>query len=120
MSLSRASPPGMPSSRASTASPAPSRRLLANACRAADECLTLHWFRSLRHAREKITAWRHHDNTERPHSALGYLSPKEVLDTTAASSLELLAGSAPTLTATNKPTGEFQLRAALIKAEGQE
>ena len=28
-----------------------------------DECLNLHWFRSLRHAREEIERWRHHYNT---------------------------------------------------------
>jgi hypothetical protein len=37
-----------------------------------DECLNLHWFRSLRHAREEIGRWRDHYNTVRPHSALGY------------------------------------------------
>jgi putative transposase len=68
-----------------------------------DECLSLHWFRSLRHAREPIAAWRHHYNTERPHSALGYRSPKEFLKITTAPSLEPLAGSAPALTATPKP-----------------
>ena len=40
-----------------------------------DECLNLHWFRSLRRAREEIERWRHHYNTERPHSALGYRTP---------------------------------------------
>jgi putative transposase len=39
-----------------------------------DECLNLHWFRSLRHVREDIGRWRHHYNTQRPHSALGYLT----------------------------------------------
>jgi putative transposase len=62
-----------------------------------DECLNMHWFRSLRHARDEIGAWRHHYNAERPHSALGYLSPMEFLSTTAAPSLEPLAGSAPAL-----------------------
>jgi putative transposase len=66
-----------------------------------DECLNLHWFRSLRHAREAIAAWRHHCNTVRPHSALGYRSPKEFLTITAppaiyhpedSSSLRPLAG----------------------------
>ena len=37
-----------------------------------DECLNLHWFRSLRHARDEIAAWRRHYNAKRPHSALGY------------------------------------------------
>lgn len=41
-----------------------------------DEGPNLHWVRSPRHAREEIERWRQHDNTERPHSALGYLSPR--------------------------------------------
>jgi len=28
-----------------------------------DEYLNLHWFRSLRHVREEIGRWRHHDNS---------------------------------------------------------
>jgi putative transposase len=47
-----------------------------------DECLNLHWFRSLRHARDEITEWRHHYNVKRPHSALEWLSPTEFLTTT--------------------------------------
>ena len=58
-----------------------------------DECLNLHWFGSLRHAREEIGRWRHHYNTERPHSALGYLSPTEFLTQTTAPALETLAVS---------------------------
>lgn len=58
-----------------------------------DECLNQSWFRSLRHAREEIEAWRIHYNTERPHSALGYQSPTEFLQTRAGT-LELWAGSA--------------------------
>ncbi|GMG82095.1 IS3 family transposase [Paralimibaculum aggregatum] len=68
-----------------------------------DACLNPHWFRSLRHAREEITAWRHHHNTERPHSAPGHLSPKEFLATNAAPSPEPVVRSAPTLAATNQP-----------------
>lgn len=59
-----------------------------------DECLNLHWFRSLRHAREEIESWRRHYNAERPHSALGYLSPNEFLTTNAAAALEILEVSA--------------------------
>ncbi|MBP0485218.1 integrase core domain-containing protein [Sagittula salina] len=47
-----------------------------------DECPTLHWFRSVSHAQEETVRWRNHDNTERPHSALGYLSPREFPTTT--------------------------------------
>lgn len=42
-----------------------------------DECLNLHWFRSLRHAGDEIAAWRRHHNTEPPHSALASRSPEE-------------------------------------------
>ena len=68
-----------------------------------DECLNLHWFRSLHHAREEIARWRAHYNTERPHSALGYLSPKEFLMTNPAPSLETLAVSEPALNTANQP-----------------
>jgi putative transposase len=40
-----------------------------------DECLNLHWFRSLPHARQIITAWKEDYNTRRPHSALHHLTP---------------------------------------------
>jgi putative transposase len=59
-----------------------------------DECLNLHWFRSLRHAQEEIEQWRQHYNTERQHSALGYRTPMEGLTNHAAPALEPLAGSA--------------------------
>ncbi len=68
-----------------------------------DECLNLHWFRSLLHAREEIGRWRHHYNTARPHSALGYLSPTEFLTTTTAPALETLAVSAPPLNTQTRP-----------------
>ena len=68
-----------------------------------DECLNLHWFRSLRHAREEIDLWRHHYNTRRPHSALGYLSPTEFLMKTTAPALETLAVSAPPLKTETQP-----------------
>ncbi len=35
------------------------------------ECLNQHWFLSMTDAEEKITAWRHEYNEERPHSSLG-------------------------------------------------
>jgi putative transposase len=40
-----------------------------------DECLNLHVFQSLSEARVRLAAFRHHYNTERPHSRLGYLTP---------------------------------------------
>ena len=68
-----------------------------------DECLNLHWFRSLRHAREEIERWRHHYNTERTHSALGYRTPMEILTTNAATALDPLEGSALPLIAQFQP-----------------
>ena len=68
-----------------------------------DECLNLHWFRSLRHAREVIGQWRRHYNTKRPHSALGYLSPTEFLTQTTAPALETLAVSTLSFNTANQP-----------------
>jgi putative transposase len=42
-----------------------------------DECLNLHWFRSLADAREIIEDWRESYNTERPHSALEGKTPAQ-------------------------------------------
>lgn len=42
-----------------------------------DECLNEHWFTSLEEARRIIEDWRVHYNESRPHSALGYKTPKE-------------------------------------------
>ena len=39
------------------------------------ECLNASWFLSLADARDRIEAWRTHYNEERPHSALGNLTP---------------------------------------------
>ena len=68
-----------------------------------DECLNLHWFRSLRHAREEIARWRAYYNTKRPHSALGYQTPMEVLTNNSASAPETLAVSALPPTAITQP-----------------
>jgi putative transposase len=40
------------------------------------EGLNASWFFSLADARERIEAWRIDYNTERPHSALGHLTPR--------------------------------------------
>ena len=40
-----------------------------------DECLNMQLFGSLIEARIRLEAFRQHYNTERPHSALGYLTP---------------------------------------------
>ena len=42
-----------------------------------DECLNCHEFESLPDARARIEAWRMDYNHERPHSALGHLTPNE-------------------------------------------
>jgi putative transposase len=42
-----------------------------------EECLTVSWFQNLFDARRKITAWQKEYNEERPHSSLGYRTPKE-------------------------------------------
>lgn len=41
-----------------------------------DECLSLEWFRSRSEAKVLIETWRRHYNEVRPHSSLGYLTPK--------------------------------------------
>lgn len=46
-----------------------------------DECLNEHWFTSLEEARQIIEDWRVHYNERRPHSALGYKTPKEFAET---------------------------------------
>jgi putative transposase len=42
-----------------------------------DECLNEHLFRSVRHAREIIEAWRIDYNHARPHTSLAGLTPAE-------------------------------------------
>ena len=41
------------------------------------ECLNESWFLSLEDAREKIATWRQEYNSQRPHGALGNLTPME-------------------------------------------
>ena len=41
------------------------------------ECLNENWFLSMEDAEEKVESWRKHYNGERPHRALGNLSPRE-------------------------------------------
>ena len=45
-----------------------------------DECLNEHWFLSMRHAQAIIADWRVEYNEARPHSALGYRTPKEFVE----------------------------------------
>ena len=62
-----------------------------------DECLNENLFRHLAHARYVIALWVHDYNDERPHSALGYLTPAAyaaALRPKRDDALELLEGSA--------------------------
>jgi len=49
-----------------------------------EECLHVSWFQNLFDARRKIAAWRTEYNEERPHSSLGYKTPKEFAEESAA------------------------------------
>jgi putative transposase len=49
-----------------------------------EECLSVSWFQNLFAARRKIAAWRQEYNEERPHSSLGYKTPKEFAEAQAA------------------------------------
>jgi putative transposase len=42
-----------------------------------DECLNASWFRTLNDVRQTLEAWRQDYNCERPHSSLGYKTPRE-------------------------------------------
>ncbi len=42
-----------------------------------DECLNVHDFLSIEHARQVIERWRRDYNEHRPHGALGHLTPSE-------------------------------------------
>ena len=50
-----------------------------------EECLAVSWFQNLFDARRKIAAWKIEYNEERPHSSLGYRTPKEFAAAQAAS-----------------------------------
>lgn len=41
-----------------------------------DECLNVHWFESIEHAKTEIERWRTDYNESRPHMALGNLPPR--------------------------------------------
>ena len=51
-----------------------------------EECLNLSWFQNLFDARGKIAVWRTEYNEERPHSSLGYRTPKEFAERARAAS----------------------------------
>ena len=45
-----------------------------------DECLNEHWFLAIRHTQAVIADWRLEYNEARPHSSLGYQTPKEFVE----------------------------------------
>jgi putative transposase len=57
-----------------------------------DECLNVHWFMSLDHARRVVEEWRMDYNTERPHSSLDNLTPEEFIKTLEKNSPQLAVG----------------------------
>ena len=71
------------------------------------ECLNQHRFHSIGHARQEIALWRHHYNSERPHSALGYRSPSEFM-ATAPSAPSPQQVQAPVLPAALEPDPTLQ------------
>jgi putative transposase len=72
-----------------------------------DECLNEHLFRSLRHARIILEAWRQDYNDVRPHSSLGYKTPAQFI--------QLYAKQSPAqnLTATSIRNPCFQTQTTL-------
>lgn len=81
-----------------------------------DECLNVSWFKNLFDARRKMAAWLYEYNHDRPHSSLGYLTPKQFALKAASPSLLLVIApgwrsqgfpSAPA-TLTPPPTPRFR------------
>ena len=54
-------------------------------CRLRVECLNAHWFLTIADAREKLERWRSFYNEERPHGAIGYKTPIELMNGSGAS-----------------------------------
>ena len=42
-----------------------------------DECLNVHWFKTLAEAKQVLEAWRRDYNESRPHSSLNDMTPAE-------------------------------------------
>jgi len=82
-----------------------------------DELLNETLFRSLPHARAVLEAWRHDYNTERPHSKLGWMTPRGYASTLrgeAGRDAALRWGSAPRPLATQETEGSNQPRTLVI------
>ena len=58
-----------------------------------DECLNANVFVSLHDARQKIEAWRIHDNEHRRHGALGNVTPREFAEKAAQTGLQEVPNS---------------------------
>jgi putative transposase len=79
-----------------------------------DECLNANWFHSLPQARRIIEAWRRDYNENRPHSSLGYLTPKEYVE---GLSFELvIANAAGRFESQGNPSGSLTLGLDFLQA----
>jgi putative transposase len=82
-----------------------------------DELLNETLFRSLPHARTVLGAWRRDYNEERPHSKLGWMTPRayaSALSGQAGRDAALRRGSAPRPLATHQTEGSNQSRTLVI------
>ena len=82
-----------------------------------DELLNETLFRSLPHARAALEAWRHDYNEERPHSKLGWMTPRgyaNALIGEIGRDAALRWGSAPRPLATQEIEGSNQPRTLVI------
>ncbi len=86
-----------------------------------DECLSLEWFRSRAEAKIVIETWRRHYNEVRPHSSLGYLTPKEFVATQPPSSRQatgrdaaVCGASAPRPVASQSRMGQQKQMGAIV------
>jgi putative transposase len=65
------------------------------------ECLNASWFLSLADARQRIEEWRCHYNEQRPHSALGNLTPRAFANSCAQATASGSSHAAPALRCTS-------------------
>jgi putative transposase len=82
-----------------------------------DELLNETLFRSLPHARAVLEAWRRDYNEERPHSSLGWMTPRDyagLLCGEAGRGAALRRGSAPRPLATHHNEGSDQARTLVM------
>jgi putative transposase len=79
-----------------------------------DECLNANWFRSLPHAKRIVETWRADYNERRPHSSLGYLTPREYIE---GLSFELVtANAAERFESQGNPSGSLPLGLDFLQA----